>query len=50
MNREEIIQRIRLLDPDQLHSLQLFLDQLESRPENQKHGKAQDPEVSEPEQ
>ena len=50
MNREEIIQRIRLLDRDQLRLLQRLLDQLEGRPENPIPGTAPDPEEIESEQ
>ena len=44
MNREEIIQQVRLLDPDALVLLLQFLDRLEGLAENQTPGRAPDPE------
>lgn len=44
MDREEIIRRIRNLDPDRLDLVLQFLDQLQDLPENQKDAKEQDPE------
>lgn len=44
MTREEIIQRVRRLDQEQLLALLQLLVQLEARPENQKPGTEQDPE------
>ena len=48
MDREEIIQRIRNLDPDRLEHVRLFLDQLQGLPENQRDVKVRDPEEPEP--
>ena len=48
MDREEIIRRIRNLDPDRLEQVRLFLDQLQGLPENQIGAKAPDPEEPEP--
>ena len=48
MDREEIIRRIRNLDPDRLEQVRLFLDQLQGLPENQRGAKAPDPEEPEP--
>lgn len=44
MNREEIIQQVRLLDPDALVLLLQFLDRLEGLAENQTPVIAPDPE------
>lgn len=44
MTREEIIERVRHLDPDQLLQLQQLLDQLEAHPENQTLGTGPDQE------
>ena len=44
MNREEIIQQVRLLDPDALVLLLQFLDRLEGLAENQIPVRAPDPE------
>ena len=49
MDRQEIIQRIRSLDPDQLEKVMLFLDQLQGLRENQRDEKAPDPEDPGPE-
>ena len=44
MNREEIIQQVRRLDPDALVLLLQFLDRLEGLAENQTPVRAPDPE------
>lgn len=48
MDRDEIIRRIRSLDPDRLEKVRLFLDQLQDLPENQRDVKAPDPKDREP--
>ena len=50
MDREEIIRRIRVLDPDRLEQVRQFLDRLQYLPENQTGVKAPDPEDPEHEQ
>lgn len=47
MDREEIIRRIRVLDPDRLEQVWQFLDQLPDLPENPIGVKAPDPEEQE---
>ena len=44
MDRQEIIQRIRVMDREQLEKVKQFLDQLPDRPENQTDDPASDPE------
>ena len=44
MDRDEIIRRIRSLDPDVLELIWLFLELLPALPENQTDDKALDPE------
>lgn len=48
MDRDEIIQRIRHLDPDRLEIVWQFLEQLPDLPENPKDVKAPDPKEPEP--
>ena len=43
MNKEELIQRIRHLDPAALTSVLLFLDLLQDHPENQRPDTGPDP-------
>lgn len=43
MTRDDIIQRVRHLDREQLLALLRLLDLLEARPENRKPGPEQDP-------
>ena len=44
MKREETIQRIRMMDREQLLKVKQFLDRLPDRPENRKDDQAPDPE------
>ena len=45
MDREEIIQQIRVMDREQLEKVKQFLDRLPDRPENQKDDQEPDPEA-----
>ena len=48
MDTDEIIQRLRLMNPKQLEKVKRFLDRLQGLPDNQKDGQGPADEDAEP--